>query len=279
MLIAGAAGTVLVAAIAPDMVPFHERKEVAGLAIVFGAEPEPALTEEMQFLRWRVSSLESEEAYTELSGEVVISFAGEEQATFPVRAMRGAPGSYQTRHIFTEPGEYETVLSFQKGDVEEVHTVDFNFTIRDRSTLELPRGDRGLGIEDAQTDEVAAVRAVIEAVATGMEAGDFSALDMLFVSDRGLHIIEGAGVNHGWADYRDNHLRPELESFRNFSYQWHSIEPKVNGDTAFAAFRYDLAAETDRGAIEMEGRGTIVLEKRDGRWMVVHLHTSGRRAN
>ena len=25
---------------------FHERKEVAGLAVVFGAEPEPALTEE-----------------------------------------------------------------------------------------------------------------------------------------------------------------------------------------------------------------------------------------
>ena len=29
----------------------HERKEVAGLDVVFGAEPEPALTGEMQFLR------------------------------------------------------------------------------------------------------------------------------------------------------------------------------------------------------------------------------------
>ena len=31
----------------------HERKEVAGLEVVFGAEPEPALNGEKQFLRWR----------------------------------------------------------------------------------------------------------------------------------------------------------------------------------------------------------------------------------
>ena len=54
--------TVLTAAIAPDTsLAFHERKEVAGLAVVFGAEPEPALTEEIQFLAWRVNSLATEE--------------------------------------------------------------------------------------------------------------------------------------------------------------------------------------------------------------------------
>lgn len=137
-VLAGVA-SVLLAAVTPETAPFHERKEVAGLSIVFGAEPEPALTEEMQFLRWRVSSLEGGEPYTVLSGEVVISFGGEEQGTFPVRRIRGTPGSYETRHIFTDPGEYETVLSFKKGEAEEVHTVDFNFNINERSTLELPR--------------------------------------------------------------------------------------------------------------------------------------------
>ena len=61
-----------------------------------------------------------------------------------MRRIRGTPGSYETRHIFTEPGEYATVLSFKKGEAEETHTVDFNFTINDRSTLELPRR-RGRG--------------------------------------------------------------------------------------------------------------------------------------
>ena len=51
--------SILGATFAPDSaLPVHDRKEVAGLAIVFGAEPEPALTEEIQFLRWRVTTLD-----------------------------------------------------------------------------------------------------------------------------------------------------------------------------------------------------------------------------
>ena len=138
-----ATASILVAAIAPDTAPFHERKEVAGLALVFGAAPEPALTEEMQFLRWRVSSLETEDPYTEFSGEVAITFDGQALGSFPIRGMRGSPGQYQTRHIFTAEGEYETLVSFKKGDAEEGHTVDFNFNIADRGDLELPRRRRG----------------------------------------------------------------------------------------------------------------------------------------
>ena len=77
-----AMGTVITAAATPDG-PFpHERKEVAGLAIVFGAEPEPALTGEMQFLRWRVSVLpDRADVYTEMQGaEVKITHDGTEYA-------------------------------------------------------------------------------------------------------------------------------------------------------------------------------------------------------
>ena len=138
-VLAGVA-SVLLAAVAPETAPFHERKEVAGLSIVFGAEPEPALTEEMQFLRWRVSSLADEAPYTEFSdAEVSVTRNGEEYGPYSVRRVRGTPGQYQTRHIFTEAGEYLSVLSFKKGEEETVHTVDFNFTINDRSTLEIPR--------------------------------------------------------------------------------------------------------------------------------------------
>ena len=35
----------LLGASAAELTVFHERKEVAGLAIVFGAEPEPAIHE------------------------------------------------------------------------------------------------------------------------------------------------------------------------------------------------------------------------------------------
>ena len=133
--------SVLAATVSPEgPLTFHERKEVAGLAVVFGAEPEPALTDEIQFLRWRVSSLETEEAYTEFSdAEVIIKRDGEEFGPFALRGVRGTPGQYQTRHIFIEAGEYESVLSFKKGEEAEVHSVDFMFRINDRSDMEIPK--------------------------------------------------------------------------------------------------------------------------------------------
>ncbi len=129
----------------------------------------------------------------------------------------------------------------------------------------------------AQTSDADAIRQVIEAVAAYSQANNLDAIDTLFAPERGIHIIEGAGVNHGWADYRDNHLGPELESFENFEYRFYSVEPQVRGDVAWSSFRYDLAVDTQRGHLEREGRGTAVLERRDGRWLIVHLHTSGRR--
>jgi hypothetical protein len=100
---------------------------------------------------------------------------------------------------------------------------------------------------------------------------------MLFAQDGWVHVIEGAGVNHGWADYRDHHLGPELTEFQNFRYRFFAIEPQVRGAVAWTPFRYELSADTPRGHVELEGRGTAVLEMRDARWVIVHLHTSGRR--
>ena len=131
--------TMFAAAAPPESAAVHERKEVAGLAIVFGAEPEPALTEEMQALRWRVSSLDTEEPYAEMEdAKVTVTFEGEDFGPFPVRGSRRDPGQYQTQHIFTVAGEYTSVLEFRKGEDSEVHTVDFTFRIRDRSSLEIP---------------------------------------------------------------------------------------------------------------------------------------------
>ncbi len=135
-----AVGAVVTAAALPGgATMFHERKEVAGLAVTFGADPEPAFTEEMQSLSWRIRSLADEEAYTDLQdAEAIIKRDGEEFGPFPVRGSRRDPGLSQTRHIFTAGGEYESVLSFRKGDDEKVHTVDFTFRIRDRASLEIP---------------------------------------------------------------------------------------------------------------------------------------------
>lgn len=131
-------------------------------------------------------------------------------------------------------------------------------------------------VVSAQTPEQRVTR-VVEALASLSVAKDLAGLDTLYAPDAWVRVIEGAGVNKGWVDYRDHHLGPELKEMENFRYRYYEIEPQVRGNVAWASFRYDLAADTPRGHAEAEGRGTAVLEQRNGRWLVVHLHTSGRR--
>lgn len=128
--------------------------------------------------------------------------------------------------------------------------------------------------QDASGPE-AEVRTVLESYAALAQAGDLDGMGELFSQRRGVHIIEGAGVNHGWADYRENHLAPELEAFSDFRYRYFAVEPVVRGDLAYAAFRYELQAQSGERDLDIEGRGTAVLERLGGRWQIVHLHTSG----
>ena len=129
----------------------------------------------------------------------------------------------------------------------------------------------------AQTHDEHLVAGVIEALAAFSQAKNLAGLDTLYAPDAWVRIVEGAGVNRGWVDYRDHHLAPELAEFQNFRYRYYEIEPQVRGTVAWASFRYELIADTPQGHVEAEGRGTAILEKRAGRWLVVHTHTSGRR--
>lgn len=129
----------------------------------------------------------------------------------------------------------------------------------------------------AQTAAADSVTGVLTAFASLTQDKNVAGLDTLVAPDSWVQIIEGAGMDRGWADYRDHHLVPELAEFTNFRYRYFTVAPQIRGAVAWASFQYELAADTPRGHVEIEGRGTAVLERRGGRWMIVHLHTSGRR--
>ena len=128
----------------------------------------------------------------------------------------------------------------------------------------------------APSPEVAAVVKTVQALFAAAERGDLRALDSLYAGDS-LLVLEGAGINRGWTDYRDNHLAPELKEFRNFRYRPFEIEARVSGATAWATFRYALSADlpNDRKA-DVVGRGTMILERRGERWIVRLSHTASR---
>lgn len=127
----------------------------------------------------------------------------------------------------------------------------------------------------AQGADAQAVVRTIEALFAAAERGDLAALDTLYAGDS-LTVLEGAGINRGWRDYRDNHLGPELKEFKNFKYRPSDIEARVSGNLAWAMFRYAISADMGERRIDSVGRGTAILERRGNKWIVRHTHTASR---
>ncbi len=135
-------------------------------------------------------------------------------------------------------------------------------------TLVAPHSALGQRAEDPERE---AVLSFITDFGELVQARDMNAIESL-LRPAGLHILTDDATTHGWAEYRDDHLRPWLDSIEDLSYAHTAVEPVVRGDVAWVAFR---RAHSGMGIAPAEGRGTAVLEKIDGRWVIVHLHVSG----
>ena len=121
------------------------------------------------------------------------------------------------------------------------------------------------------------VKDVLTKTAAGFERGDLAALDKLWANDDSVTVFESGHANYGWADYRDNHLAPEIKEMKNVKYALSDIRAKVSGATAWATFKYALSADAGARRVEVAGLGTAVLERRGQEWRIVHWHTSAPR--
>jgi ketosteroid isomerase-like protein len=133
----------------------------------------------------------------------------------------------------------------------------------------------------AHADDEAAVREALLASATSFEKNDVAAAAKVWVNDESLTVFESGHANYGWADYRDHHLVPEMAEMKNTKYSFNDIKIHMSGNTAWATLKYTISADVaDNGKIrhvEGGGLGTAILEKRDGRWQIVHWHSSAPR--
>ena len=135
------------------------------------------------------------------------------------------------------------------------------------------------GSASTQANDVAQATLALQVLFAAADRGDLKALDSLYAGDS-LTVVEGAGINRGWTDYRDHHLAPELKEMKNFHYRPVEIEMHVSGNTAWAIFRYNLKAEMNGRALDNVGRGTAILVRQGAgataRWIVRHTQTSSR---
>lgn len=127
----------------------------------------------------------------------------------------------------------------------------------------------------AAHDPVEHVREVLMQSATAFERNDIATLNKVWANDESLTVFEQGHANYGWADYRDNHLLPEMREMKNTKYMLSDIKVKVAGTTtAWATFKYAISADVDGRHVNGGGLGTAVLESRGGQWQIVHWHSS-----
>lgn len=130
-------------------------------------------------------------------------------------------------------------------------------------------------------DDNGAVRDALMKSALSFEKNDLAMASQLWANDESLTVFESGHANYGWADYRDHHLVPEMGEMKNTKYLLSDIRTHVAGQTAWATFKYTISAEiADNGKtrhVDGGGLATAVLELRDGRWQIVHWHSSAPR--
>ncbi len=245
----------------------HESKEIAGMRVVFGAEPEPALTEERQELVWRFRSLESEEPVGDLENlEAVIVREGTEFGPFQVRGSRREPGTYRTMRIFAAAGDYSVQLTFAKAGEAERHSVAFDFRIADRSELTISGG----GIHQAGMEATEVVAAFHAALA----AGDGDAALAYMAPE--VVILESGGGEKSRDEYASHHLGGDMRFAAASERETLEQRQETFGDTAIVLTWTRTTGSFGDRQIDSNGVETMVLNRIDGRWRIVHVHWSSR---
>jgi len=121
--------------------------------------------------------------------------------------------------------------------------------------------------------ERAAARQVLLELASDLQDGKWPQADSLFAM-RGVHVLADTSAYHSWAEYRDKQLKTDLARYSGLKVAHTGVEAQVRGNVAWVAFRQEIAGTTTPASPPRVGRGSAILEKIDGKWIIVHLHVS-----
>ena len=133
-----------------------------------------------------------------------------------------------------------------------------------------------LGVAGQDTYDAAIFTDFLASYDDALNAKDLDKLGTFYEPE--VTIFEGGGVNHGWVDYRDHHLGPELEALENLKFAHSAVRAfPLGAESAYVTAEYHLKGRIKERDIDVTGLATLLLIKKDGRWRIRHSHTSSRR--
>ena len=128
------------------------------------------------------------------------------------------------------------------------------------------------------TEIINEVKAVLHKLIKAQETGDINVFEKCFAHDDSLVHI-GTDHDEVWYDWDGffELMKVQLEQRKGsvINYKDTTVRHNSNGDVAWYSQLIDRCPETKGDDICIEGfRHTGVMEKRDGRWLIVQSHIS-----
>jgi hypothetical protein len=130
----------------------------------------------------------------------------------------------------------------------------------------------------AQEDDSGALISIIDAVEKGWEQADGRPFREHFLDFEGARYIESGGQNAGLTDLIEHHVEPEGDALDSLELNFSNVEMNVEGEFAWVIADVDVKAtvKSDQREIHNRGYETFLFRRVDGKWMVIHTHSSSR---
>ena len=99
----------------------------------------------------------------------------------------------------------------------------------------------------------------------------------LYAQDAGVIFFDIAPLKYaGWREYRDNFKKNVAPGFSSLALTPHNdVKVTRRGNIALMTLTFHLLAkQKDGGVLDFDARHTIVWEKRNGQWLIIHEHVS-----
>lgn len=131
----------------------------------------------------------------------------------------------------------------------------------------------------AQTEALVATtpEATVDAFAQALRRGDTAALRTLLAPD--VLILEGGGAERSAEEYLSGHAVSDAAFLKTAHIQQTARTAKTEGELAWVATESELHVERDGQPVTLGSAETMLLQKIDGAWRIVHIHwSSARRA-
>jgi ketosteroid isomerase-like protein len=120
--------------------------------------------------------------------------------------------------------------------------------------------------------------ATVDAFAQALRRGDTATLRTLLAPD--VLILEGGGAERSAEEYLGGHAVSDAAFLKDAHIQQTARTAKTEGDLAWVATESELHVERDGQPATLGSAETMLLQKIDGVWRIVHIHwSSARRAH